>query len=110
MARPRSNPKGPKPMLSVRIDVDLYTWLDNVRQREGWTLTEAAEWALSGVRYLEVKLSGRLPGLLEEQRSGGDDVFTVLWRRLDETYQREGLSEIKPYVPSGHKPKGKRKA
>lgn len=103
MARPLTNPKGPKKPLPVRIDVDVLAWLDRVRQREGWTLTEAVEWALSGVRYLEVKLGSRLPELLEEQRSGGDDLFTMLWRRLDEGYQREGISEIRPIVPHGHK-------
>src|SRR6185312_5610684 len=109
MARPRSNPKGPKLPLPVRIDTDLFAWLERVRQREGWTLTEATEWALSGVRYLEVKLGSRLPELLEEQRSGGDDVFTMLWRRLDEAYQREGISEIKVLVPHGHKKRAKTK-
>lgn len=103
MARPRTNPKGPKRALPVRVDVDLYAWLEAVRHREGWSLTEAAEWALSGVRYLEVKLGARLPELLEEQRSGGDDVFTTLWKTLDVAYQREGLSEIKPLVPPSHK-------
>jgi len=96
-------------MLSVRIDLDLFAWLGRVAQREGWTMTETVEWALSGVRYLEVKLGSRLPELLEEQRSGGDDLFTTLWRRLDEAYQREGISEIRPIVPSGHKRKPRAK-
>jgi hypothetical protein len=103
MARPRTNPKGPKRALPVRIDVDLFAWLEATARREGWTLTETVEWALSGVRYFEVKLGSRLPELLEEQRSGGDDVFTSLWRRLNEAYQREGVSELKPIVPQGHK-------
>lgn len=109
MARPRTNPKGPKRALPVRIDVDLYAWLEAVCQREGWTLTESVEWALSGVRYLEVKLGSRLLELLEEQRSGGDDVFTTLWRRLDEALQREGLPELKVIVPPGHKRRAKPK-
>lgn len=104
MARPRSNPKGPKQPLPVRIDVDLLHWLTTVAEREGWTLTEATEWALSGVRYFEVKLGeARLRELLEEQRSGGDDVFTALWARIEESLARDGISEIKPIVPSHKK-------
>jgi hypothetical protein len=104
MARPRSNPKGPKRPLPVRIDVDLAVWLAGVAHREGWSLTEATEWALSGVRYLEVKLAARLEDLLQEQRTGGDDVFTALRARVEEAFAREGISELKPIVPH-HKKK-----
>ena len=110
MARPRSNPKGPKRPLPVRIDTDLYAWLEGVALREGWTATEVTEWALSGVRYLEVKLGERLQELLLEQRTGGDDLFTQLWRRLSEAYQREGIPEIRPIVPPHGKSGKRRKA
>jgi len=114
MARPRSNPKGARRPLPVRIDVDLERWLKAVAAREGWSLTDATEWALSGVRYLEVKLGVRLGELLEEQRTGGDALFAALWKRLEEAFAREayagqGISEVKPIVPSHRKsrPKGK---
>lgn len=109
MGRPRTNPKGPKPGIAFRLDPEVHGWLVAFCQRQGWKLTDAVVWALSGVRYLDTKLGERMEPLLREQQEGGDDVFTTLWKRLEESYARTGSPNVRVLVPTTHAHSGKKK-
>jgi hypothetical protein len=91
----------PKARLATRIDPVVAGWLESVAQREGWTITDATEWALSGVRHLEHRLGARLEPLLDEQRAGGESLFVTLGRRLESTFSpADPQSTAAPIVPT----------
>jgi len=93
----------PKKRLATRIDPVIADWLTGVAEREGWTITEATEWALSGVRHLEHRLAERLEDLLDDERQGGESVFAVLGRRLETTFADEPPGTDAPIVPPHRK-------
>lgn len=101
----------PKERLATRIDPAVSDWLATVARREGWTVTDAAEWALSGVRHLEHKLGPRLERFLEEQRAGGESLFVAIGRRVDSTFSADdAVSDDASIVPPARKPRGTRAA
>ena len=94
----------PKERLNTRINPVLSEWLETVARREGWTLTEAVEWALSGVRHLEHRLGTRLANFLDDQRSGGEGLFVTIGRRLDLSFANDPpTNDVAPIVPPHRK-------
>ena len=93
----------PKKRLATRINPVIADWLAAVAEREGWTVTEATEWALSGVRHLEHRLGARLEDLLDEERAGGESLFAAVGRRLESTFAGEPPGTDAPIVPPHRK-------
>ena len=97
--RPKKPRYRPKKRLATRINHALADWLVSIAEREGWTVTDATEWALSGVRHLEHRLGSRMEALLEEERAGGDSVFAEFARRLESTFTEPAPAMAEPIVP-----------